>query len=241
MRSSPEVVRPLCDIPVGVAFRLLVCLAIAPIAAALSGCGYWINPNAVVPSAPGTPSQSGSVTISPTYVALSPGQKFQFTASSPSGSQIEWLVNSIVGGKPETGQIDTAGNFTAPSVVSQGINISVTAALASSPARDYATAVVALLPAAQVSCPDITGSPLVAAYSINLPSSGKVSVEFGKTTDYGRSTSRVPSNSNGGTVKVLVAGMMGKTLYHMRARVTLDNGATYTDADHTCTTGIPPP
>src|SRR6185503_2077094 len=177
----------------------------------------------------------------PTYVALSPGQKFQFTASSPSGSQIEWLVNSTVGGKPETGQIDTAGNFTAPSVVSQGINISVTAALASSPARDYATAVVALLPAAQVSCPDITGSPLVAAYSINLPSSGKVSVEFGKTTDYGRSTSRVPSNSNGGTVKVLVAGMMGKTLYHMRARVTLDNGATYTDADHTCTTGIPPP
>ena len=35
--------------------------------------------------------------------------------------------------------------------------------------------------------------------------------------------------------------MMGKTLYHMRARVTLDNGATYTDADHTCTTGTPPP
>ncbi len=27
----------------------------------------------------------------------------------------------------------------------------------------------------------------------------------------------------------------------MRARVTLDNGATYTDADHTCTTGTPPP
>ncbi|MGZ4732910.1 MAG: hypothetical protein ACXVZH_12280, partial [Terriglobales bacterium] len=44
------------------------------VVALLSGCGYFINPNAKVPSGPGTPSQSGSVTISPTYVALSPGQ-----------------------------------------------------------------------------------------------------------------------------------------------------------------------
>ena len=35
--------------------------------------------------------------------------------------------------------------------------------------------------------------------------------------------------------------MISKTVYHMRARVTLDNGATYTDTDHTCTTGTPPP
>jgi len=167
----------------------------------LTGCGYWINPNAVVPSGPGTPSQSGSVTISPTYVALSPGQKFQFTASSASGGQIEWLVNGAVSGKPETGKIDATGNYVAPSVLSQGINISVTAALTSSPARDYATAVVALLPAAQVSCPDITGSPLVAAYSISLPVSGKVSVEFGKTTDYGRNTWQVASGPTGGTVR----------------------------------------
>jgi len=227
---------------IGSWLRLFFCpLALLILAAQFSGCGYWINPNATVPSGPGTPSQSGSVTISPTYVALSPGQKFQFTATSSTGGQIEWLVNSTVGGKPETGKIDTAGNYVAPSVVSQGINISVTAALASAPAQNYATAVVALLPAAQLSCPDVTGSPLVAAYSINLPSSGKVSVEFGKTTDYGRNTWQVPSGPGGGTVKVLVAGMVAKTLYHMRARVTLDNGATYTDADHTCTTGAVPP
>jgi arylsulfate sulfotransferase len=216
-------------------------ILISVLGISLSGCGYWINPNAEVPSGPGTPTQSGSVIISPTYVALSPGQKFQFTATSSTGGQIEWLVNSTTGGKPETGKIDNAGNYIAPSVVSQGINISVTAALASSPAQNYATAIVALLPAAQVSCPDVTGSPLVAAYSINLPSAGKVSVEFGKTTDYGRNTWQVPSGPNGGTVKVLVAGMISKTVYHMRARVTLDNGATYTDTDHTCTTGTPPP
>jgi arylsulfate sulfotransferase len=233
MRSFPEI---------GKRLSLLFC-SLAPLAAAsaLSGCGYWINPNATVPSGPGSPSQSGSVTISPTYVALAPGQKFQFTASSSTGGQIEWLVNSTGGGRPETGKIDTTGSYIAPSVVSQGINIAVTAALASSPAQNYATAVVALVPAAQVSCPVSATSPLVAAYSIDLPSAGKVSVGFGKTTDYGRNTWEVRSGSNGGSVKVLVAGMMAKTLYHMRARVALDNGASYTDADHTCTTGTPAP
>ena len=235
MRSSPEVVW----VARGAHLRVLLC-SLAMLALPC-GCGYWINPNAVVPSGPGTPSQSGSVAISPTYVALSPGQNFQFTATSPSGGEIEWLVNSTAGGKPETGKIDSSGNYIAPSVLSQGINISVTAALASSPAQNYATAVVALLPPAQVSCPDVTGSPLVAAYFINLPSPGKVSVEFGKTTDYGRNTWQVPSPATGGSVKVLVAGMIANTLYHMRARVTLDNGATYTDADHTCTTGTPQP
>lgn len=216
-------------------------LSVLLLTAMLSGCGYWINPNATIPSGPGTPEQSGSVTISPTYVALAPGQKFQFKASSSSGGEIEWLVNGTAGGQPEAGKIDASGNYVAPSVVSQGIDISVTAALKSNPAQNYATAVVALLPAAQVSCPEVTGSPLVAAYSMNLPSSGKVSVEFGKTTDYGRSTWQVASTANGGPVKVLVAGMVAKTLYHMRARVALDNGATFTDADHTCTTGTPAP
>ncbi len=211
------------------------------LSAALAGCGYFINQNAQVPTGPGTPSQAGSVTISPTYVALSPGQKFQFTATSSTGGQVEWLVNSVTGGKPQTGLVDTAGNYTAPSVISQGINISVTAALASAPAQNYATAVVALIPGAQVACPDATGSPLVAAYSLNLPSSGKMSVQFGKTTSYGLNTWQVASGSTGGTVKVLVAGMLGNTLYHMRANVVMDNGASYTDSDHTCMTGTPPP
>jgi arylsulfate sulfotransferase len=208
---------------------------------ALAGCGYWINPNAVIPTQPGTPAQSGSVTISPTYVALSPGQKFQFTATSSTGGQIEWLVNNVVGGKAETGLVDTAGNYTAPAVISQSENISVTAALVTSPAQNYATAVAQIIPVAQVACPSSTGSPLVAAYSLSLPSSGKMFVEFGKTTSYGLNTWQVASGASGGTVKVLVAGMMGTTVYHMRARVVLDNGSTYTDADHTCTTGTPPP
>lgn len=248
MSASPEFGRSLrrlpgIDVPVMVRRACGRCtpLAMLAVTALLAGCGYFINPNAAVPTGPGTPTQKGSVTISPTFVALSPGQKFQFTATSSTGGQIEWLVNGVVGGKPETGLVDKAGNYTAPSVVSQGENIPVTAALASSPQQNYATAIAQIVPGAQVSCPDATGSPLVAAYSLNLPSSGKMSVEFGKTTSYGMNTWQVASGPNGGAVKVLVAGMMGKTVYHMRAKVVLDNGATYTDSDHTCTTGTPPP
>src|SRR5581483_11961741 len=114
--------------PIAGCAYLLFCLAMA---AGLSGCGYWINPNAVVPSNPGSPGQAGSITISPSYVVLSPGQKFQFTANSATGGQIEWQVDGVVGGKPETGLVDSAGNYSAPAVLSQSENISVTAALAS--------------------------------------------------------------------------------------------------------------
>ena len=232
-RSSHHVVRSACG---WCANLFLLCGATV-----LAGCGYWINPNAVIPTTPGSPAQSGSVTISPTYAALSPGQKFQFTATSSTGGQIEWLVNFVVGGKPETGLIDNAGNFTAPAVVSTSENISITAALVSSPTQNYATAVAQIVPPAQVSCPGTTGSPLVAAYSLNLPSSGKMSVQFGKSTNYGLNTWQVASGPSGGPAKVLVAGMTANTLYHMRAVVALDNGATYTDSDHTCMTGTPPP
>lgn len=248
MRTSPEVGRSLSRIRAAYLWPALrlICrscawIAVFVLAAVLAGCGYFINPNAVVPTGPGSPSHAGSITISPTFVGLQPGQKFQFTATSATGGSIEWLVNGVVGGKPETGQVDTSGDYTAPSVITQGENISVTAALASDPQQDYATAIAAIIPAAQVSCPGATGSPLVAAYSMNLPSSGKVSVEFGKTTNYGLNTWQVPSGAKGGIVNVLVAGMTGKTLYHMRANVMFDNGATYTDVDHTCTTGTPPP
>ena len=248
MRTSPEIGRsphsaaaPVSTFTPARGLRRCASAACLIAVTLLAGCGYWINPNAVLPGGTGTPGQDGSVTISPTFVALSPGQKFQFTATSTKGGQIEWLVNGVVGGKPETGQVDSSGNYTAPSVVSQGENVSVTAALSASPQTNYATAVAEVVPAAQVACPGATGSPLVASYSLNLPSSGKMSVEFGKSTSYGRNTWQVASGSTGGPVKVLVAGMLGNTLYHMRAQVVLDNGSTYTDTDHTCTTGTPPP
>jgi arylsulfate sulfotransferase len=223
---------------------VLLCLALA---IPLAGCGPATNFTGLQPGSPPsgpppTAGQSGSVTITPSYVALAPGQKFQFTATASGGGQIDWSVSATAGSSAPPGTVDAFGNYTAPNKVVESENIVVTAALASAPAQNYATAVVSIIAGAKVSCPGSTGNPLVALYSLYLPAPGKLSVEFGKTTSYGLNTWQVSTPSpNGGQVQTYVAGMMGKTLYHMRAQVTLSNGATFTDADHTCTTGTPPP
>ena len=200
------------------------------------------SPGANPPSSPPpTASQSGSVTISPQYVALAPGQTFQFTATVTGGGQTEWLVSGVQGGNSVTGTVSSNGSYTAPASIAQSENIVVTVALTSSPQQNYANAVVAIIAPAVVTCPFELGNPLVALYSLYLPAPGKMDVQFGPTTNYGLNTWQVPTPSaNGGDDQIYVAGMQGNTTYHMRAQVTLNNGATYNDADHTCMTDVPP-
>ena len=81
--------------------------------------------------------------------------------------------------------------------------------------------------------------PLVASYTVTSPSAGSVSVDFGTDVSYGRSTAS-QTVSAGGTITQLVAGMQPQTAYHMRARVTLSDGTTLVDSDHTFTTGALP-
>lgn len=182
---------------------------------------------------PPSPVQNGTITLTPKYVALAPGQSFQFAATASNGGPITWSANA--------GSVDSSGNYTAPSNISQSQTAVVTAALTAAPQSDYASAVVAIIQPGQVQCPPLTGNPQVARYSINLPASGRVSVQFGTTPSYGLTTWSVATPSaNGGNVQVWVAGMLGLTLYHMRAQVELTNGATFTDSDLTCTTGKPP-
>ncbi len=157
------------------------------------------------------------------------------------GAQTEWLVNGAASGGASTGTVSSSGLYTAPASVEQSENVTVTVALAASPQQNYATAVVAIIAPAQVTCPFELGNPQVAQYSLYLPAPGKMDIQFGTTTGYGLNTWQVPTPSpNGGDVQIYVAGMLGQTLYHMRAQVTLNNGATYNDADHTCTTDTPP-
>lgn len=85
-----------------------------------------------------------------------------------------------------------------------------------------------------------TSHPLVASYSVVASAAGTVSVEFGTTSSYGRSTGNVTAPAGGGTVQVLVGGMRANTTYHMRARVALDSGMLLIDSDHTFTTGALP-
>ena len=216
----------------------------------LTGCNARLRPTEPLPKGPSpnppaqpppTAGQSGSVTITPQYIALAPGQTFQFTATVAGRGQTEWLVNGVQGGNAAAGTVSTTGSYTAPASIAQSENVTVTVALTSSAQQNYATAVVSIIAPAQVTCPFELANPQVAQYALYLPAPGKMDVRFGTTTNYGLDTWQVrTSSANGGNVQTYVAGMQGQTLYHMQAQVTLDNGATYNDADHTCMTDAPP-
>ena len=85
-----------------------------------------------------------------------------------------------------------------------------------------------------------TGNTMVAQYALTLPFAGTWNVAFGPTTDYGKTTSVVANTTPGTASSIYVAGMQANTAYHMRASVTLANGATVTDVDHTFSTGALP-
>ena len=82
-----------------------------------------------------------------------------------------------------------------------------------------------------------TSHPLVAQYTIPVPSAAQVTVEFGTDTSYGRHTASQTLAVGGGTAQFLVAGMRANTTYHMRARVDFASGLSVYDSDHTFTTG----
>jgi arylsulfate sulfotransferase len=219
-------------------FALLVFLLLA-------GCGVdVIKINTDVPKQPppGEPppsaGQSGSVSISPQYAALAPGQTGRFQATVQGGAALTWLINGIQGGNSDIGTIDATGNYTAPTKLSLSANVTVTAAAVVSPQTNFATAVASIIDPGVVTA---TANPQVATYSIYLPAPGKVSIDFGSDTDYGLATwAQTTPSPNGGEVSIYVAGMRAQTLYHMRAQVVLDNGAGFTDNDRTFTTGTPP-
>ncbi|HTV83173.1 MAG TPA: aryl-sulfate sulfotransferase [Acidobacteriaceae bacterium] len=220
--------------------------------AALCTAGCGVTQGTVPPPTPSSPTQpvpvatdNGSVSITPQYVAVAPGQKVQFSASSTSGGAIEWLVDGVQGGNASVGTIDSSGDYTAPGSLSLSENVYITAALAASPQQNYATAVASVINYGVIYP---TANPQVDLYEIYLPAPGNVSVQFGRTTAYGLNTWQVPTpGSTGGQVIVEVGGMLAQTLYHMRGQVVLNDGATFTDVDHDTfasglplTTGTPP-
>jgi arylsulfate sulfotransferase len=196
-----------------------------------SGPNYQLPQKPPPAQAPPVAQQSGSVFVTPQYAVLQPGQTMKFAAQSSVSGGLQWMVNSVVGGNSSLGMIDAKGNYTAPPG-SSGTNVVISAALASSPATNFASAVVALIQTGQLTP---TPNPQVVAYSIYLPAPGNVSVQFGTEN---KMTSQQPTPSPiGGMVHVYVAGMLAHTGYHMRALVSLNNGASFTDTDHSFFTG----
>jgi arylsulfate sulfotransferase len=220
-----------------------ICAVLAMGVALLTSCGVTSSTTPPSSSPPSQPppvaSQSGSVSLSPAYAALSPGQTLAFRATAASGGPLQWLVDGVAGGNTTVGSIDATGIYRAPASIAQSENVTVTAALSGSPQANYATAGVSILQPGEVLA---TANPQVATYSIYLPAPGRVAIQFGPSTEYGLETwAQATPSANGGEVSLYVAGMLGQTGYHMRAQVSLDDGATWTDADHTFTTGTPPP
>ena len=234
MPTSPALEGRSSSVPLLALVVAMACAAFVAGCADVHLTGSPSGPPSPPSAPPPTSGQNGTVTITPQYAAVAPGQTFQFTATASNGGAIQW---SVSGG----GSVDATGNYTAPASISQSENVTVTAALVSAPQVDNATAVVAVIQPGKIACPQTTGNPQVAQYTVFLPAPGKASVEFGTSTSYGRSTWQLPAPSTtGGQVQLWVAGMLGQTAYHMRGQVVLNNGATFNDADQVCTTGAPP-
>ena len=81
-----------------------------------------------------------------------------------------------------------------------------------------------------------TQNPLVAVYTLQTECAGQAMVEFGTTTNYGRTTAWYPVNGHYEPTSILVAGMTASTAYHMRAQVQCGSGTAATP-DSTFTTG----
>jgi arylsulfate sulfotransferase len=203
----------------------------------LGACGS--KPNYQLPEQPPpaqpppVAQQNGSVIIKPQYAAMQPGGSLKFSAQAGGGT-LEWTVNGIPGGNSSVGSIDANGNYKAP-IAPSSTNAVISAALAASPTMNFATAVVAMILPGQLTP---TPNPQVVAYSIYLPAPGNVSIQFG--TENRMTSQEATPSPNGGMVHVYVAGMLSQTLYHMHALVTLNNGASFADTDHTFTTGGKP-
>ncbi len=225
--------------------RVLACPILMGLSLLLASCGSPSSyHDAVVPNPPSPTqpppqaAQAGNITISPQYIAIGVNQMQAFQATAPAGEPLQWSVNGVIGGNSQLGTIDSSGNYTAPHSVSYGTNVVISVADSSAPQTNYASAVAAVLAPGVVTQ---TANPQVAIYSIYLPAPGKVSIDFGPDNTYGLNTWQQPTPSPyGGEVSILVAGMRAQTLYHMRAVVDLDNGASYSDVDQTFTTGTPP-
>jgi hypothetical protein len=84
----------------------------------------------------------GAVSISPTYVQMTPGQTLQFNAAGASG--VIWQVNNGIGGTAASGTITAGGLFTAPATLPSPAAVTVTAVDPANGA-DTATATVTLL------------------------------------------------------------------------------------------------
>lgn len=102
--------------------RAIVVLAALWLALSLAACGGKSSSSS-------STSTSLTITISPPSATLQTKQTQQFTATvtGSSNTSVTWQVNSVNGGNPTFGTIDSNGLYTAPAVVPTPSSVTVTA------------------------------------------------------------------------------------------------------------------
>ena len=196
------------------------------------GCVIFLVAIFVVTVESGCSSKGKPLSISPSSVALAPGQTVQFQFSN-SKDKVTWSAGGVVGGNATVGTIDASGNYTAPSA-----NTSTTVMITATADMELLASAQAVVVAPGIVTP--TANPQVALYTITPPTDASVTIQFGQTTNYGLSTWTQSTPMGGGPVAIFVAGMLANTPYHMQATVKFNSGLTFTDADHVFTTAAPP-
>ncbi|WP_263353562.1 aryl-sulfate sulfotransferase [Acidicapsa acidisoli] len=175
-----------------------------------------------------TNTGSDTLMMSPT---LSGDPSYSIVSSQSCGSQLAAAASCDVVVKY------TPTTPSAPKTQDAVLNMGFGDVPAGTPQTVAITGISAALTAGQVTA---TNNPQVALYTMTLPFPGSMTVNFGTTTAYGFTTWSQSTDTAGGKVSILVAGMKAVTAYHMQAVVTLSNGVTASDADHSVTTGAVP-
>jgi hypothetical protein len=167
----------------------------------------------------------------------------QFTSTvTNSTSGVTWTVTGTdstgagnVAGA--AGSVDMSGNFTAPTVT-QNATVTITATSVKDHTQSASATVAVIAPGVIAS----TANAQVAQYTITVPDGLSVFIQFSTDTSYHFTTWSVAAPSGGGSVPILVAGMLGNTPYHMRAvfQPTGTTTAVFTDVDHVFTTSAYP-
>ncbi|MGB7435943.1 MAG: aryl-sulfate sulfotransferase [Candidatus Acidiferrum sp.] len=177
-----------------------------------------------------------TISVSPSSVAIGPGQSLQFTAT------VSYNSNGAAGAPAEKGNIDAVwwsatqgsidanGNYRTPSGMQ-----STTAVVIATSKEDRSKSSYALVHVVEPGTVINTANPQVAKYSLSPGAAANVYVQFGSDTSYGLTTWQQPS-VQGESINLLVAGMKANSPYHMRAVVQFADGTKFADADHVFTT-----
>ena len=192
------------------------------------------NCGQTAPNNPEISSNDISISITPSTSVVPPNQSQQFSAQI-TGVRAPDVVWGILNPSPAKGTINSNGLYTAPNAPPAS-SVTVFVQIIGHPAK-IAMATVWFPGPGTVTT---TNNPLVAQYSIVVPDGGKVKIEFGLDTSYGRDTWAKAAPVGGGPVNTLVAGMRASSTYHMRAVIDLPGGTQMEDVDHTFQTGAIP-